>query len=408
MLQGISCGNNNGGSLENHSGELNRSVAVEKSIKQEVVRNLNHDIPDTINVPKDKLIGLKDENEIQEQQVGVPVNGFHPQWKTTANDWLPTPTFCERYVSSRSSCPWITQKDTTNNDSKITNRAESRVKQLGKQYHEEEIANAKLRKRSATIQMPSSNGPPALKKRHTTKAGDHEKAGISTPLNENSTSFFDLYGEAVLDSSLPQLMLTSGGRLIAWNDDFLKIANIPASQVSKSMTVLNFIEPAFLPNIFEMFSLALPGGGHASLSRKAEKKSRETSNAPLGSAENSTANESVAAITLPCVTRSSPDGLILSPHWAKNTSSNQEGDSTSTSSHLYMTITLMDDLDSSKRCFHCIISDTIPGTPSRGENQNQNDEIERLDQARRNALHPLPLGKMRRFSPTDLASILFV
>eukprot|EP00978_Attheya_sp_CCMP212_P028614 scaffold99334_cov56-Attheya_sp.AAC.1 len=293
MVRGLTCSNNNGDSLENRSGgDLNRSVALEKSIKQEVVRNRNRDIPDNINIPTDNLIGLKDETEIQEQQVGVPVNGFHPQWKTTANHCLPTPTFCEKYLSSRSSCPWITQTDTHNNDSKIKNRAESRVRKLGRQYHEEEIANAKLRKRSATIQMPCSNGP-TLKKRRTIKAGDREKAGIlSTPLNESSTSFFDLYGEA----------------------------------------------PAFLPNIFEMFSLALPGGGHAVLSSKVEKENRETSNAPLGSAENSTANESVAAITVPCVTRSSPDGLILSPLWAKKTSSNQEGESsTSTSSHLYMT-----------------------------------------------------------------------
>jgi hypothetical protein len=213
MVQGITCGNN-ADSLQNNSGDLRRSVALEKSIIQ-VVQKLNHNIRDSSNVPKDiKLIGLDGENEIQQHQVGVPVNGFHPQWKTTANYGLPTPTFCEKYLSSRSSCPWITQTDTNNNDSKITNRAESRVKKLRKQYQEEEIANEKSRKRSATIQMQSSNGP-ALKKRHIAKSGDYEKAGISTPSNENSTSFFDLYGESVLDSSLPQLILTSGGRLIA-------------------------------------------------------------------------------------------------------------------------------------------------------------------------------------------------
>jgi len=186
----------------------------------------------------------------------------------------------------------------------------------------------------------------------------------ATSLDSN----FELdYEEVFLQSNVPQILASASGRIIACkslqasscyhilcehtnisscfffyvtgNDFFLKTTGLSNEEVDR-ITIFSLVQTDKLSNLFELVAASLRHS-HPSDETDNQKPSEEgeaSSEAP------SRGLKDFAAITLPCVK--------FQP---------RQEDDNEKSKPLNMTVTLMDDEDQSKRCFHCVFTD-CPGT----------------------------------------------
>jgi hypothetical protein len=209
-----------------------------------------------------------------------------------------------------------------------------------------------------------------------------------------SKSFDVDFEEVFLTSNIPQLIATPAGRIITCkyiasdrglhgthsfaytsfaccsskgNDFFLKATGLTKEEVSR-LTIFSIVQADKLANLFEMVAEGLRNdsisGGEGETLTEAASSSGQTSSSAGG--PSSEANSSSPAdrgeadggsqgsgssglktMTLPCI--SFP--------------ANEARKSVATTQHpnpLFMTVTLMPDVDPRKKCFHCMISD-CPG-----------------------------------------------
>jgi PAS domain-containing protein len=165
------------------------------------------------------------------------------------------------------------------------------------------------------------------------------------------------YEEVFLKSNVPQLLATMSGRIISWNDFFLKATGLHDSDMER-LTIFSLVRQSELSRLFEIVAIALRSGSMAGTdgddgTETAGECAPEQPANDVNDEEKShvsdittTAKWNYTAITLPCATfrpRTTTDGihLVVQP--------------------LYMTVTLMTDDDPRKRCFHCVFTD-CPGT----------------------------------------------
>ena len=161
------------------------------------------------------------------------------------------------------------------------------------------------------------------------------------------------YEEVFLKSNVPQLLATTAGRIIAWNDFFLKATGLLASDVDR-LTLFSLVRQTDLSKLFEIVAAALRSGtvktdeysedeAHPGQSNPNDEEHRSTANLTTVSKWNYT------AITLPCTT------------FRPRPITSDVGDEEDLGKPLYITVTLMMDDDPRKRCFHCVFTD-CPGT----------------------------------------------
>lgn len=157
---------------------------------------------------------------------------------------------------------------------------------------------------------------------------------------ENS---FELdYKEVFLKSNVPQLLATTSGRVVAWNEFFLKVTGLTEEEASK-ITIFSLVRSNKLSDLFEIVAAALRSdesvrneSSKATASAETKEESSQSSLSSGGGKWNYT------AITLPCT-------------------SFRRSNSESDVKPLYITVTLMSDEDPRKRCFHCAFTD-FPGS----------------------------------------------
>lgn len=175
-----------------------------------------------------------------------------------------------------------------------------------------------------------------------------------TELAESSLmeTAFDLdYEEVFLKSNVPQLLASTSGQIIAWNDFFLKATGMSASEVDR-LTIFSLVRQADLSKLFEIVAAALRSrkSDGSEESEDEPNASPLTKDLPSSKADATvTGKWNYTAITLPC-----------SAFPARCAATVDAGDER-TEKPLYVTVTLMTDDDPQKRCFHCVFTD-CPGT----------------------------------------------
>lgn len=177
-----------------------------------------------------------------------------------------------------------------------------------------------------------------------------------------SESSFDLdYKEVFVKSNVPQILATTSGRIVAWNDFFLGATGLRKEDAGR-LTIFSLVRSNKLSKLFEIVAAALrtddsqrgsipvvtdgssSGAVASSLSSSGGGSGSETSTKAQSQAPpQSPQTEAYTAITLPCTMFHKPGA---------NGDLNQQ---------LYMTVTLMTDEDPQKRCFHCVFTDCPPG-----------------------------------------------
>lgn len=165
------------------------------------------------------------------------------------------------------------------------------------------------------------------------------------------------YEEVFLKSNVPQVIASSSGRIVVWNDFFLKSTGLTNEEASR-LTIFSIVETDKLSDLFDMVAQALRSssssypheissgssgsGSSGSVKTDKEEKNNDSSRSSMNS------KESYPVLTLPCV----------------RFPASRERRAVATSHHpnpLYITVTLLPDEDPRKRCFHCIFTD-CPGT----------------------------------------------
>jgi len=126
------------------------------------------------------------------------------------------------------------------------------------------------------------------------------------------------YEEVFLKSNVPQIIASTTGRIVAFNEIFLHATALRRNQVDR-LTIFSLVQTSMLSNLFELVA--------SSLREDDQQERRNNSTKTL---------QDYSTMTLPCV-----------PFHADRP-------------HLFMTITLMSDDDVKKRCFHCIFTDSEP------------------------------------------------
>jgi len=191
--------------------------------------------------------------------------------------------------------------------------------------------------------------------------GRKRKASKAIRSKEKNKSLkFELdYEEVFLKSNVPQILATTSGRIVAWNDFFLKATSLTAKEIDR-LTIFSLVQPAKLSNLFEIVAAALrygtleTGESEQDKASSAEEMTEPSSNK---SDKNPPPSEprkaNYTAITLPCANF----GIRPKP----TDGSDKSKDDQFAIKPLYMTVTLMADEDPRKRCFHCVLTD-CPGT----------------------------------------------
>jgi hypothetical protein len=177
----------------------------------------------------------------------------------------------------------------------------------------------------------------------------YEKRSTISEATSMDSSFKLDYEEVFVKSSVPQLLATTAGRIVAWNDMFLKVSGLLASDID-SVTIFSLVRQSELVKLFEIVAATLRSG---TMLQGAEFSSNQNSRTVVQpkdtkNPQNLKNATDYTAITLPCATFHPRD-------------INAKGDFKSLEKLLYMTVTLMTDNDPKKRCFHCVFTD-LPGT----------------------------------------------
>jgi len=149
------------------------------------------------------------------------------------------------------------------------------------------------------------------------------------------------YEEVFTRSNVPQVIATTAGKIVRWNDFFLKATGVSKAEVKK-ITLFSLVKADKLSNLFEIVAAALKKGGMN------EPPQLEENSASDGStARKSRSHCDYAGMTLPCIDFRAPKRQAELTQKKLNP--------------MYITVTLMGDDDPSKRLFHCMFTD-CPGT----------------------------------------------
>lgn len=234
---------------------------------------------------------------------------------------------------------------------------------------------------------------------------DSEFIDVSTQKKEEASSLetsFQLdYEEVFLRSNVPQILATTSGRIVAWNDFFLKITGLKSEEVER-LTFFSLVQPNRLSSLFEIVAAALRSGtaqdpnalnegtsnGVSEISTTSEidetvrVANTDTSNDMNAgndmNADNdqekqnksvSKRNWNYSAITLPCISfqpsdQTQPKIVNIKINETAMEGSKEVNDKqddllqkSDEPNPLYITVTLMTDDDPRKRCFHCVFTD---------------------------------------------------
>jgi len=227
----------------------------------------------------------------------------------------------------------------------------------------------------------------------------------------HETHFSELYADVFMASDRPQFMATLGGRLVAYNDEFLSVTGVATSQLRGCMTVHNLIQSSYHPVLNNLFELALRGDSDATSSPFMPSSSGKScglvatpplvvvaSRETTALSDDASRERQIAAAMAPPSTISverslSPrsdsdlsdgnDAVAKTPGFGvddgKATSEKEDtpvymGEEEKVENNIYtaltlpcvsfprastlfqMTIVLMNDIDPSRRCFYCIMS----------------------------------------------------
>ncbi|KAL3904684.1 MAG: hypothetical protein SGILL_009972 [Bacillariaceae sp.] len=176
---------------------------------------------------------------------------------------------------------------------------------------------------------------------------------------------FELDYKEVFDmSNIPQLIATTSGKIISWNECFVKATGYRKSEIER-LTIFSLVRPDKLSNFFDIVGAALRPHDENELEKEEESKAESISTCPTESEKTGDESKESAksedsdskpaslpvrlmdykTITLPCVDF---------PAMKKR---NQAiSDSDSLIDPLTVTATLMGDKDVRKRCFHCVFT----------------------------------------------------
>lgn len=207
---------------------------------------------------------------------GVIVNGFHPQLYT----WKENSELLESYGDSNGGA---------NNHKR--SRANSSL--------EEGIQEKVTRARNDTVQDIHN-----MQIERETKRIKMMK----------ETSISSMYSEMFENSKVPQLIVAPGGRIAAWNQEFLNRCG--NNKYLQSRTAFDIVAPNLIPKLYEIFLMALSYNDDQSV-EDGKDQDHEVK---------------YPTLTVPCV----PFTTGAPQH--------------------YITFSLMYDKDPEKRCFHCILS----------------------------------------------------
>jgi PAS domain S-box-containing protein len=160
------------------------------------------------------------------------------------------------------------------------------------------------------------------------------------PAQAQATSLegnFELdYEEVFLNSNVPQVLATTSGKVVAWNDFFLRMTGFSKRDM-QHLTIFSLVQSSDLSSVFEIVAAALRNNALPAY----EGTRIESSEESAGDSKPSALQWDYEAKTLPCV-KFRP--LRESPGEKKP-------------KKLNMTLTLMPDEDPRKRCFHCVFTD---------------------------------------------------
>ena len=224
------------------------------------------------------------------------------------------------------------------------------------------------------------------------------------------------YSEVFHTANVPQLIATPAGKVVTWNDFFLRATGLSGEE-AKRLSIFSIVQADKLSTLFELVANALKNGAAKKRKRRRKKTGPSTSSAGSGSGivnnnrpecssvagsaaasattgssgtgsemSSASSNKPVdySAVTLPCVPfqatypkasvavekkkdcdPTEAGGKVTADGQATGGLANDEKAKADAdlSIPLYMTVTLMSDDDPRKRCFHCVLTDT-PSTSS--------------------------------------------
>ena len=168
------------------------------------------------------------------------------------------------------------------------------------------------------------------------------------------------YEEVFITSNLPQLIATPAGKVVTWNDLFLKATGLTCEEAQR-LSIFTIVQADKLATLFELVGKALKSTSKSRVDSQPTAVNSEGNGDEATSAGDVPSSESVedgsansatalSAVTLPCI----PFHSSYPNHSA--TSSKKR--CAAVQIPLYMTVTLMSDDDPRKRCFHCVLTDT--------------------------------------------------
>ena len=209
------------------------------------------------------------------------------------------------------------------------------------------------------------------------KASKHHRSGKHQ--KKMSLKFELDYEDVFLKSNVPQILATTSGRIVAWNEFFLKATGLTANEINR-LTIFSLVQPAKLSNLFEIVAAALrygtlgteayevnsahdtscavaaPTPADDGMANSDKPKALEATGAVIADPSRR-GGKNFSTITLPCASFS----LRPKPLDGKGSDESNKQQEYFTIKPLYMTVTLMADDDPRKRCFHCVLTD-CPGT----------------------------------------------
>mmetsp|Transcript_14604 Transcript_14604/g.18463 ORF Transcript_14604/g.18463 Transcript_14604/m.18463 type:complete len:400 (-) Transcript_14604:315-1514(-) len=265
-------------------------------------------------------------NSSNKALTGVIVNGFHPQLHT----W-----------QEKSNHHRTTSNGAGNNNFNInrSNRHKrSREQSSSLSLLDEKIQEKVSRARNETVKDLQ------LQQQYSIQNARHEEvvaaASVVVNLRREKPSVLKMYTDMFENSSVPQLITAPGGRIAAWNQEFLKICGVIRQNNTQSLdtlTAFDIVSPTMIPKLYEIFLMALTLDMDNNNHRyyypcqggvKAEEDEDDDEEEEHTEEDN---DVKYPSLTVPCVNF----GTHEQPY--------------------YITFSLMHDKNPDKRCFHCII-----------------------------------------------------
>jgi len=283
----------------------------------------------------------------QQQPFGITVNGFHPQVNAAENPLPKKVSAKERNEREQKRAQKITELIECLRQSMVKggwkvelkskyhtlSKCTEYVKNLIETTKEKELAIERIKSQMSCSNMEHVSVTSSLTNSSSDKSvstDKHQISSISFKENKGSSLVSNMtdsnvatssseegkalsriqldYEEVFMTSNVPQVIATTAGRIMTWNKCFLKATGLTAKQ-TKRLTLFSIVRIDKLCNLFEIAS--------KTISDEMEKDCQ--------------------SVTLPCIPFPSSSNFC---------------------NDFYMTVTFIDDEESSKRCLHCILTDS--------------------------------------------------